>query len=254
MTARIYLTIDDSPSRNTQALVEHMARLDIQALMFCRGDHLMQDMPAIVSAIKSGCVMGNHSYAHRPSGELSFEQWAEDFEKCEALLDEAYDRAKMLRPGKFYRFPYIDRGDGDRVERRFPALLEQVAAGHDVTWPQSSNVKKIQDYLKSKGCVQPFPKVRHPLYTIPEIRDAADCLFTYSTCDWMLTARHLANPEWPHKDVASLCRAMDADPFLNDPAGTNIVLIHDQDDILPVALALIDHMRTRGFIFERIVS
>jgi peptidoglycan/xylan/chitin deacetylase (PgdA/CDA1 family) len=252
MTARVYLTIDDSPSSATLALTEYLAARDIPALMFCRGDRLAHNMDAIVSAIRLGFVMGNHSNAHRPTGNLTFEEWVDDFEECERLLNDAYRRAGVMRPGKFYRFPYIDRGDGDRVERRFPALLAQVAAGHDVVWTLSPDVRKIQDYLRVKGCVQPFQNVRHPLYTIPEIRDAADCLFTYSTCDWMLTARHLDNPDWPHKDVDSLCRAMDADAFLNDPAGTNIVLIHDQDELLPVAIALIDHMRARKFIFERI--
>lgn len=252
MTSRVYLTIDDSPSQGTTVLTDYLWQKKIPALMFCRGDRLSQNLDPVVSAIQKGFVMGNHSFAHRPSGDLTFDAWAEDFEQCETLLDEAYRRAGVPRPGKYYRFPYIDRGDGDRVERRFPALLDQVAFGRSVIWPHSLNVKKIQDYLKAKGCVQPFVNIRHPLYTIPEIKDAADCLFTYSTCDWMLTARHLPNPEWPHKDVASLCRAMDADPFLNDPAGTNVVLIHDQDDLWLVAKALIDHMLRREFIFERI--
>ena len=128
---KAYLTIDDSPSETTPRLLAFLAERKLQALFFVRG-HRMEESPAhfayIVEAIRQGHVIGNHSYAHIPAGDMGFDEWVQDLEACEALIDKAYAEAEQVRPGKYYRFPYIDRGDGHRLERDYPQMLAKLAA------------------------------------------------------------------------------------------------------------------------------
>ena len=121
---KAYLTIDDSPSEVTPRLLDVLKARDIQALFFVRGQRMEESavhFGSIVEAIRQGHVIGNHSYAHRPAGEMSFAEWVEDFQQCEGLIDQAYAQAEQSRPGKYYRFPYLDRGDGVRLERIYPS-------------------------------------------------------------------------------------------------------------------------------------
>ena len=224
----------------------------VPALLFCRTDRAEANPAPLIRAVRKGFVLGNHSHSHRPAGALSFKEWKDDFEQAEAILTDIYARAGVQRPGLYYRFPYIDRGDGDRIERRFPALIRAVRNGQTPDMPQTGKIQAIQDYLADKGFHQPFQNITHPLYQIRDIAQAADCLFTYSTCDWMLTPRHLQK-DWPHKSIDDLKTAIDTDPYLSQkaPQDTNrhIILLHDQDGLLNTAQALIGHMLDQGFDF-----
>lgn len=249
MTRRVYLTVDDSPSPMTGELVRYLSARGVPAILFFRGDRAEADPGPLVEAVRKGFVLGNHSYAHHPAGDLSFEEWVEDFEKAEALAAMIYREAGCERPGLYQRFSYLDRGDGDRVERRFPALIRDVTDGKNPGLPEDARVRRIQDFLKARGFRQPFKNVTHPLYKIPEIAGAADCFLTYSTCDWMLTKRHI-DKDWPYKSLNDLKGALDADPWLSAENGTGIVLVHDQDETTETAIALTEHMLQRGFEFQ----
>lgn len=246
---RAYLTIDDSPSVDSDALIDYLAERNIPALLFCRGDLLDANPEPMIRAVQKGFVLGNHSYAHKPFGDLSFEKAVQDIERAEAIIDKVYQKADVDRPGKYFRFPYIDRGDGDRIERRFNDFVAADRQGTDTGINNDPKVKAIQDYLHQKGFSQPFHNVDHPLYGYDDIKNAADCLFTYSSADWMMTTRHKG--QWPYKNVDDLCGKIDDDHHLNG-ADTNIVLFHDQDELLGVVQSLIDHMVDKGYQFLKI--
>lgn len=252
--SRVYLTIDDSPSDSTYELVDFMVERDIPALLFCRGDLMEDDMEAVIYAIENGMTIGNHLYSHTRSSQLGgIQNVKSEILKTESLIDLAYERAGRQRPGKYIRFPYIDRGDGDDVERKFPKLIDDMSAGKPVALGQSNLVQNIQAFLAAEGFVQPFADINHPLYHIDDIAEARDCLFTYSTCDWMLTTRHCVDKcegDFPHKTIGDLTQAIDDDCFLQDPNLSHVVLIHDQPELLPVTQQLISHFKERGFIFE----
>ena len=250
MTAEIYLTIDDSPSAATGRLVDFLNDRGIPALFFCRSDGVdRHGRGGLLHAIRSGHVLANHSAAHIPAGDLTFDQWRADFERCEAVLDSLYAEAGAVRPGKYYRFPYLDRGDGDRVERRFPALINAVAQGETPDLAQTGKMPDIQRYLKERGFTQPFAGVTHPLYRIPAIQDAADCFLTYSSGDWMLTARHLGN--WPQQSAGDIIRAMEADPWLLKPGERSILLMHDDAEISDAFSSIISYVAERKVRFLR---
>lgn len=229
----IYLTIDDSPSRRTDELVAFLKARDIPALLFVRGDNMENHGEAIIRAIQNDMVIGNHSYSHTPAGDMSFEEWRDDFVKCEALINAAYAAANKPRTGKYYRFPYIDRGDGVRIERAF-------AENGDGQFAKNEAVERIQNYLRDHGFSQPFQNMPEGYPS-----DAADCLFTYTSGDWMLTKRHLGL--WDYKCVDDLTAKMDKE--LTYDGMNHVVLFHDQEDIFEEVCALIDYLAQKGATF-----
>lgn len=233
-----YLTIDDSPCPHTDEMIDYLAGQNIPALLFCRGDLIEANPAPIIRAIQTGFVIGNHSYAHKPFGTLSFDEAIADIEKCDALINQAHADAGVDRQGLYFRFPYLDRGNGDRIERHFETVT-------DVDINQDLKVVAIQNYLRDKGYTQPFT-TNHPLYGNASIANAVDSLMTYTSFDWMLTPRHIG--QWDYKTIDDLKMRIDDDANLNACDG-NILIFHDQPDLLPVFKSLIDHMLSKGYEF-----
>ena len=232
-----YLTIDDSPSRHTDALTDHLFGHNIPALLFVRGDLTAANPQPIINAIQKGFVIGNHSFSHRPFGDLSYEEAVADIEKCDDIINECYHAAGVARHGQYFRFPYLDRGNGDRIERHFETVS-------DVDINTDENVARLQSYLKTAGYIQPF-KTNHPLYSNPSIEGSADCLMTYTSYDWMLTDRHRG--QWDYKTIEDLKTRID-DSNMRDCEG-NILIFHDQDETFEIFKILIDHMLLKGYEF-----
>lgn len=232
-----YLTIDDSPSAMTNGMVDYLAEKQIPALLFIRGALAVENPKPIIRAIQSGLVIGNHSYDHKPFGTLTFEESVADIERCESVIDDLYQQAGVERLGKYFRFPYLDRGDGDRIERHFETVS-------DIDVNADARVQKIQSYLHERGFAQPF-KTNHPLYQNQSIAMAADCLMTYTSFDWMLTQRHKG--QWEYKTLDDLMARIDNAQLHH--ANGNILIFHDQDDLADVFKTLIDHMLLKGYEF-----
>lgn len=243
MMLKAYLTIDDSPSRHTDVLTDFLAKNDMPAMLFCRGDHFEENPDTVVRAIERNMIIANHNYSHRPAGDLSYDDIVVEIEKTENLIDDAYKKAGKARAGKYFRFPYIDRGDGDRLERRFAEIIGNPAAA----LPSDEKVARLQEYLKAEGFCQPFKNVTHPLYQNKDVAGAADCFFTYSSCDWMLTERHKG--QWDYKTPEDLKAKIDDDPWLCRAGGAQIVLFHDQPEIEGAVMTLLGHMQDKGFEF-----
>jgi peptidoglycan/xylan/chitin deacetylase (PgdA/CDA1 family) len=232
-----YLTIDDSPSSHTDEMIDYLVDKKIPALLFVRGDLLEGNPAPIIRAIKHGFVIGNHSYAHKPFGEYTYEQAIDDIEKCDRLIDQAYEKSSIKRPGKYFRSPYLDRGDGDRIERHF-----EQSSNIDIN--ADERVIKIQNYLCDNGFTQPF-KTNHPLYQNQSIASAADCLMTYSSFDWMLTKRHVG--KWDYKNIDDLKHRIDESDMKKFDG--NITIFHDQEETFDTFKSLIDHMIIKGYKF-----
>lgn len=232
-----YLTIDDSPSTHTDGMVDFLAERNIPALLFARGDLTKNNPAPIIQAIKKGFVIGNHSYAHKPYGDLSYEDAVQDIEACEIQIEHCYKQANVIRQGKYFRFPYLDRGNGDRIERHFETVS-------DIDISQNDKVQKIQAYLNKNGFIQPF-QTSHPLYNNQSIAQAADCLMTFTSYDWMMTNRHKG--QWDYKNINDLKKRID-DSDMKNYTG-NITIFHDQDETFETFKSLIDHMLSKGYEF-----
>lgn len=257
MMLEAYLTIDDSPSSRTDDLTGALKDRGVPALLFCRGDRLESDPAPIVRAIQKGFVVGNHAYAHTRFSTLPFGQCVHEIEKTEILIEAAYREAGIKRPGKYFRFPHMDRGAGgwivdyDAAPAHRDALLKLFGEGLniDLQKPSSEMMKKkemLQAYLKKEGFTAPF-FASFPFYAESEMADAVDAMFTYSTSDWMITRRHAG--KWPYKSLADLKKKIDNDPWLWHEKSAHIILSHDQDETADTTVALVDYMRDKGFKF-----
>ena len=234
-----YLTIDDSPSPHTSEMIDFLMSRNIPALLFIRGDMVdSHGDDSIIKAVQNGFVIGNHSYSHKPFGELSYDEAIADIEKCEEIIDSIYKKAATKCHGKYFRFPYLDRGNGDRIERHF-----ETTANIDIN--QNTQVQKIQGYLLKNGYTQPFQQCTHPIYKNKSIAGAADCLMTYTSYDWMLTDRHRG--KWDFKTLDDLKARIDTSDM--KPHQGNILIFHDQGETLDTFKSLIDHMVNTGYEF-----
>lgn len=241
-----YLTIDDSPTPFTDEMCEYLTERDLPALLFVRGDMIESyGDESLVRAVKAGFILGNHSLTHRPFGTLDVEECISEIEATEVMINRVYHKAGIKRPGKFFRFPYLDRGNGDRIERHFEDV-------NDTDINQDAKVAALQDYLKQEGFYQPF-KTCHPVYNNTSIREAADCLMTYSSYDWMLLDRHRGH--WDYKTPKDLTARIDNDVWLNQEEYSSIIIMHDkpEPEFPPVFKTLLDHMLGKGYVFLSIL-
>lgn len=258
-----YLTIDDSASDRMDDLVSYLTGKGIPALFYCRGDMLDKNPQSAINAIKKGFVLANHTYSHQRSSEKDFDWIVSDIEKCENLLNNLHAQAGVKAKGKYFRFPHVDRGTGgwivdydayagDARDAVFSAFAQGLNA--DMTKPDAAALakkQKLQNYLKDAGYVQPFGQVTHAWFNTGEIAEAYDSLFTFSNCDWMVTERHKG--KWPYKTVEDLKQKARSDKWLSQENSVNVVLAHDQSEIVDVTIELIDDMAESGLVFKELV-
>lgn len=272
MTAKSYMTIDDSPTRHTDDLTDYLVKKEIPAVLFCIGTaytdlHLqcegMEQMPdPIQRAIEKGFLIGNHTYTHRRSSELSYDEVITEIEKTETIIDDLYRRAGKVRTAKVIRFPHIDRGAGGWVVdynaagKHGDTLGELFGKGLNITLkpPSADQIEKktkIQDYLKREGfSTDIYQGITFPWYTETEMTDARDSLYTYSTSDWMMNPDFAERrKDWAYQSLDALKKKIDDDPWLFSQSSTNIVLAHDHNNMFGVTTALIDHMLDKGIHF-----
>ena len=262
---KAYLTIDDSPTAISLNLCRYLKDQNIPAIFYCRGDNIEQHFDDTVEMIRMGFVIGNHGYAHKRAVGLDYEDVIEDIARCEDLIDKAYDAAGVKLPGKFYRFPYLDRGCGawivdfDKLPDDIRPIIHDLFADGlylDDTRPTEALREKkhmLQYWLADKGFTLPFEGVTFPWYQHPQMASALDALYTFSTSDWMLTARHLEK-DHPYKTIEDLKGKIDSDPYLFSDKHNNIVLIHDQVELEHVFKALVGHMAASGIEFLPVSS
>jgi peptidoglycan/xylan/chitin deacetylase (PgdA/CDA1 family) len=255
---RAYLTIDDSPSPAMDAMTDFFAGNNIPALFFCRGDRLAENPQAAVRAAEKGMVLANHCYNHKRASQLSFAEVVNEIERTESLLEQVYRQAGAPRKGKYFRFPHMDRGaagwivDYDAAPQYRDELISLFADGLNIDLtpppPELTEKKlKLQDYLRREGFTAPFKGVTHPWYAETEMAQAIDAMFTFSTSDWMVTARHKG--KWPYQSLEDLKKKIDDDKWLAKRDSNHIILAHDQEEIGDVTLSLVNHFIDRGFTF-----
>lgn len=274
---KAYLTIDDSPTRHTDDLTDWLVARDIPATFFCIGsaykdmhvqcEGMEQNPDPIVRAIQKGFLVGNHTWTHRRSSELSYEDVIDEIEKTEKMIERLYKQADKARPVKTIRFPHIDRGCGGWVvdynaaENHKETLEKLFTDGLNITLvtPTSEQVEKkakIQDYLKREGFTADIYKgVTFDWYTGTEMKDARDALYTFSTSDWMVNPDFIEYSKgWPYKTVAALKEKIDSDPHLKDNSSAHIILAHDHNGLFTATTALIEHMQDKNIGFIEAVS
>lgn len=149
MQKLVYLTIDDSPSKNMMEKADYLLKKRIPAIFFCIG-HLMEKNPdAILYAIKKGFIIGNHSYSHPFFSKIPLEQCYQEIAKTDKIIENLYSKANKKRPAKLFRFPYGDKG-GQFINT---IVLDKSIMINQPIGKKKKN--KIQRFLKDLGYSQP---------------------------------------------------------------------------------------------------
>lgn len=108
------LTIDDIASKNTPAIVDYLKEKNIKAILFATGENVERYYEQAVYAVKSGMIVGNHSYSHKAFSTLTLEEAIEDIEKCESVLNKLYQDCGVERVYRPFRFPFGDKGGANK--------------------------------------------------------------------------------------------------------------------------------------------
>lgn len=258
---KAYLTIDDGPSEKFESFVDFLHERKIPAVFFNRGDYMEERPDAVIYGIRKGFIMANHTYSHRRASKLLLEQMEEEITRTDKILDNLYARAGVERPGKYFRFPYMDRGMGpffvephDLKSEHEPAHFDLLGAGlgHKPVVPGMCEIdrkRKIQMLLENHGYeALRCPGVTLPWYADTEMSHAIDLLCTFSTSDWALLDRH--KDKHGFSVIDDLKTKIDHDEGLKDKTSAHIILAHEQSEIYDVTTALVDHFLKRGFEFQ----
>ncbi len=98
---RVYLTFDDGPSGNTDAILDVLDDYGIKATFFVNGREDEQSLAAYKRIVDEGHTIAMHSYSHKYSDVYaSKEAFGEDFSRIQNLI---YDTTGV--ECKYYRFP-----------------------------------------------------------------------------------------------------------------------------------------------------
>ena len=100
-TRKVYLTFDDGPSENTQAILDVLAEYDVKATFFVTGQKAVSHPEWYQAIVDGGHTLGMHSYSHK-YGEIyeSEDNFGSDLLKLQTFLENTTG----VTPS-FYRFP-----------------------------------------------------------------------------------------------------------------------------------------------------
>ncbi|MBN2738818.1 MAG: polysaccharide deacetylase family protein [Spirochaetales bacterium] len=169
-----YLTIDDAPCEKLEKKIDFLEKHHIKAIWFCCGKDLKQYPELAEAIIQAGHVLANHSMDHGFFSELTVDEARYQILECDNIIEEIYSKAGIKRPGKFFRFPYLDNG--------------QKADYGRTDW-QHPHVMAIQKILKNRGYEHPpFKNINHPWYKQGGFDRCINVDCSYDSRDWALAA------------------------------------------------------------------
>jgi len=154
MNKKIYLTIDDSPSKDFRENLDYLIEHKIPAVFFCIGNRMEAGWEDLKYAINQGYLIGNHSYTHPHFSDLDVERAKEEIQKTDALIDRLYLEAGQPDYDRLFRFPYGDKGDDkygyEFLSRKEAKEKRQTRLGRIVSWinkwhPVDRQIDKLVD-------------------------------------------------------------------------------------------------------------
>lgn len=131
---KVYLTFDDGPSSNTDAILDILKQYDVKATFFVTGKPQEQYKAMYQRIAAEGHTLGMHSYSHKYEEIYASEEaFEEDLSK---LQDFLYDTTGVW--SHFYRFPGGSSNQVSTVDMRELAAYMQQQDIYYLDWNVAS--------------------------------------------------------------------------------------------------------------------
>ena len=202
--SRAILTIDDSPTKITPRIIDYLRSKDIIPVINFIGASVDEHFDEAVYAVKSGAVIGNHSFSHPHFSSLKLEDCRNEIIKTEQEIDRVYNAAKMKREHRVFRFPYGDKG-GTQAALLQKMLLEEF------------QFERLDD-----------SDVNFPFWKKYHVNTDIDMMWTFDFVEYQLAWNN--GYTWDH----IINRIHNEEPeqggYLLDKNSTSIILMHDSEE------------------------
>ena len=248
---RVYLTIDDSPTKDFAEKVDYLFKRNIPAVFFCVGEQLLGYRKDAIEAIKKGFIIGNHGMVHNYFSDMDYEECAGSILETDLLIEELYREAGVKRDLKLFRFPHFDQGgdkSSDAYEKRWLKPKKEWTVYHN----EEKRVR-IQAYLKSLGYEQPWLKGINLKYFYDKNMLAHfDVRWTFDQMEYLFNE---ADAPFGLGEASTILARMDGNaPYnglsLNRLDTSDIILLHDQEKTTELFYEIIEKYIEKGFFFE----
>ena len=96
---KIYLTFDDGPIPEvTPWVLDVLKDYDIKATFFCVGDNISKHPEIFKRIIDENHSIGNHTYNHLNGWKISKQDYLDNFNKTQKLIESHNSSSKLFRP------------------------------------------------------------------------------------------------------------------------------------------------------------
>ena len=133
----IWLTFDDGPTPEvTPWILSILKKENVKATFFLVGQQIEEFPELVVTIIKDGHTIANHSYSHKNGWLTNKEKYLEDIENCQVLIPN----------NKLFRPPYgkITKAQIAALKGRYKIILWDVLS---YDFKQSTSPKKVQENI-----------------------------------------------------------------------------------------------------------
>lgn len=250
VTKKVYLTIDDAPSKDFKEKVNFLYEKNIQAVFFCIGENLIKYEDDVVYAVRRGFIVGNHSFNHRYFSDMSLEECKVSINMTEEIIEGIYKKSGIERPMKLFRFPHFDQG-GDINSEEYEGKWSEPQSEWSVYKNDDKRVA-IQAFLNELGYTQPkFEGINIKFFSDKALMDGIDVRCTFDQMEYYLDQKNA--PYGMSKEETILHRIDEDVPYegrsLNCFETSDIVLIHDHEKTTRLFYKIIDRYLEKKFDF-----
>jgi peptidoglycan/xylan/chitin deacetylase (PgdA/CDA1 family) len=250
---KAYLTIDDSPTTAFIPKMNYLHTNGIPAIFFSLGKQIEERREEIITAIKQGFVIGNHSYSHPFFSDLDIDQCRKEIELTDRIIESVYQEAGVAWNKKYFRFPYFDIG-ADKSGEDYQAKWEL----EPVKWyayPRNDRKEAIQQILAEFGYTHPpFEGINMKYFDGQRLYGDLDVRCTFDQMEY-----YYGDQTAPYglAEAEAILARMDEDvPYegrsLNSLDTSEIILIHDHEHTNQLFYRIIDKYLEKQIEFQSI--
>jgi len=247
---KVYLTIDDAPSKDFKEKIDFLYERNIPAVFFCLGDNIVIHEADVINAIRKGFIIGNHSFKHRHFSDMTLEECKDSIQKTDDIIESMYKSSGINRSMKLFRFPHFDRGgdiSGDAYEKKWSKPQSEW-----FTFEKEDKIIAIQSFLREVGYAQPqFREINMRFFRDKTLMEGADVRCTFDQMEYYLGVKHA--PYEMSKEENIIGRIDEDFPYegrgLNCLETSDIILVHDDERTTELFYKIINRYKEKNFEF-----